>query len=370
MRTGRDHSLPVFFCLCVSGINFSPLWYKNSVMGRKSLFIQLLLVLFSPASEEVQDKLIGINLESYPYFAPVSFIDITVQKEPYVMAYMDLKPASANGETILLLHGKNFNGNYWRQTADTLVKKGYRVVIPDQIGFGKSSKPQHFQYSFQQLALNTKKLLDKLGVKTTVVMGHSMGGMLAARFALMYPATVSKLVLEDPIGLEDYKLKVPYPLLDSLYMKELRQNYASLKLYEMENYYDNTWKEEYEEWLKPQAELTTSKDYPVVAWNNALTTEMILTQPVVYELSNIKCPTLIIVGMKDHTAIGKDLVSEEVGNTMGNYPELGKKARKAIKGSTLVKLEDTGHVPHIQSFDKFIQPLVKFLGSDRKVLNG
>jgi pimeloyl-ACP methyl ester carboxylesterase len=339
-------------------------------MGRKSIFLQLLLILFSPPSEEVQEKTNGINLESYPYFAPVSFIDITVQREPYVMAYMDIQPANANGQTVVLLHGKNFNGNYWRQTADTLVKRGYRVVIPDQIGFGKSSKPQHFQYSFQQLALNTKKLLDKLGVQNAIVMGHSMGGMLAVRFTLMYPEAVSRLVLEDPIGLEDYKLKVPYPLLDSLYMKELRQTYASLKLYQMENYYDNNWKEEYEEWLKPIADWTTSKDYPVIAWNNALTTEMILTQPVVYELSNIKCPTLIIIGMRDHTAVGKDLVPENVRNTMGNYPELGKKTKKAIKGSMLVKLEDTGHLPHIQSFDKFIPPLLKFLGSDRKVVNG
>ncbi|MCD6067965.1 MAG: alpha/beta hydrolase [Bacteroidetes bacterium] len=302
-----------------------------------------------------------ISLENYPYFAPVAFIDLTIQKEAYVMGYMDIKPEKANGKTILLLHGKNFNGNYWKRTADALVKKGYRVIIPDQVGFGKSSKPQHFQYSFQQLALNTKKLLDRLDITQTAVVGHSMGGMLAVRFSLMYPQMVSQLILEDPIGLEDYKLKVAYQPLDSLYHKELKQTYESLKKYQLENYYDNKWEMEYEEWLAPIAGWTMNKEYPLIAWNNALTTDMIMTQPVVYELSKIKAPTLIIIGTKDRTALGKDLVTEEVRKTMGNYPDIGAKAQKAIPGSKLVKLEGIGHLPHIQSFEKFITPLLKFL---------
>lgn len=81
--------------------------------------------------------------------------------------------------------------------------------MPDQVGFGNSSKPEHFQYSFQQLALLTKKLVDTLGIQEINVLGHSMGGMLAVRFTLMYPDVVSKFILKDPIGLEDYKVKVP-----------------------------------------------------------------------------------------------------------------------------------------------------------------
>jgi pimeloyl-ACP methyl ester carboxylesterase len=309
-----------------------------------------------------QLKPLDINLENYNYPFPVKFIHLEIQKEKYKMAYMDVSPEKPDGKAILLLHGKNFNGAYWRQTAQELLKNGYRVIMPDQLGFGKSSKPQEIQYSFQQLAENTKNLLDSLGIRKIAVLGHSMGGMLAVRFTLMYPETVTKLILEDPIGLEDYKLKVPYQSVDDWYKKELKQDYESMKKYQVSSYYNNEWKPAYEEWLNISAGWTLNKDYPLIAWNSALTYDMIMTQPVVYELDRIKAPTLLIIGLNDKTALGKDLVSKEVQETMGNYPQLGRQTKVKISGSELVELEDTGHLPHIQSFDKFIKPLLDFLG--------
>jgi pimeloyl-ACP methyl ester carboxylesterase len=149
----------------------------------------------------------GINLENINYPFPVKFMATPMQWQSLRMAYMDIQPEKPNGKSILLLHGKNFNGSYWEATAKELRKQGYRVIIPDQVGFGKSSKPRQFQYSFQLLAMQTKSLLDSLGINKTIVIGHSMGGMLATRFALMYPSIIEKLILEDPIGLEDYQLK-------------------------------------------------------------------------------------------------------------------------------------------------------------------
>src|SRR6201986_4017991 len=115
------------------------------------------------------------------------------------MAYMDVKPQQPNGKTVVLLHGKNFNGAYWKTTIDALTKDGYRVIAPDQIGFGKSSKPVGYQFTFQQLAINTKAILDQLGIDHIYLLGHSMGGMIAMRFTLMYPDIVSKLILVDPL---------------------------------------------------------------------------------------------------------------------------------------------------------------------------
>lgn len=324
--------------------------------------IILLLFMLCTAQLQAQPKALELNLENYTYPFPVHFISLNIQGMPYRMAYMDVAPAHANGKTVVLLHGKNFNGAYWRQTADTLSQKGYRVIIPDQLGFGKSSKPQQMQFSFQQLAVNTKALLDSLHTGTIILLGHSMGGMLAVRFTLMYPETVRRLVLEDPIGLEDYKLKVPYQPVDTLYKKELKQDVASLKKYEMENYYNNSWKPEYDEWLYSIAGWTLNKkDYPLIARTNALTTDMLMTQPVVYELKNIKVPVLLIIGQLDKTAPGKDLVSKETAATMGNYPVLGKLAREQIGDCRLVMIGNTGHLPHIQSFGRFIKPLLAFI---------
>jgi len=335
--------------------------YLKNHLGA-SIFIVFLLLLL-PRFSQSQVKPMDVDLKGLEYPFPVKYIQLDIQKQQYKMAYMDLEPAKSNGKAIILLHGKNFSSAYWKQTAEALLEAGYRVVMPDQIGFGKSSKPQCFQYSFQQLAANTKILLDTLGIDKVVVLGHSMGGMVAVRFTLMFPETVTKLVLENPIGLEDYKMKVPYQTIDELYQKELKQTAASIKKYQLTSYYDNKWKPEYDQWLNLTAGWTLSKDFPLIAWNNALTTDMIITQPVVYELPNIKVPTLLIIGQRDRTALGKDLVSPEVKETMGYYPELGKQTKAKIPDSELVEIEGIGHLPHIESFDQFIKPLLAFLNN-------
>ena len=274
---------------------------------------------------------------------------------------MDVQPQNAIGKTIVLLHGKNFNGAYWEQTARALTQSGFRVIIPDQIGFGKSSKPDHFQYSFHQLAANTKQILDNLKISKAIILGHSMGGMVATRFALMYPEIVEKLILENPIGLEDYKLKVPYQSVDKWYQSELKSNFESIKKYQLISYYDGKWKDQYTRWVNLSAGWTLNKDYPKVAWNNALTYDLIMTQPVVYELQNIKAPTLLIVGQRDRSAVGKNYASQEDQKTLGNYPELGKKTHNLIKSSELVELDNIGHLPHIEDFERFIKPLLNFI---------
>jgi pimeloyl-ACP methyl ester carboxylesterase len=327
-------------------------------------FLPLLLLFlcsinFSAQNNKVEN--LDINLENYSYPFKVSFLNVKNQQQDLKMAYMDVMPENYNGKNVLLLHGKNFNGAYWQTTINQLTKEGFRVVVPDQIGFGKSSKPEHFQYTFQQLAENTKALLDTLGIKKIAILGHSMGGMVATRFALMYPENTEKLILENPIGLEDWKLKVPYKNVDWWYKNELDKNYDKLKAYQKESYYDGNWKPEYEPWVQLLAGWTLNDDYPLIAWNAALTYDMIFTQPVVYEFPDIKVPTLLIIGTRDRTALGKPLVSDELRKTMGLYSELGKKTRDAIPNAQLVEIPNVGHLPHIEAFQEFITPLVQFL---------
>lgn len=327
-------------------------------MKRGWLF--LLIVVFSFCAN-AQVRELDLELKDFAYPFPVHYLQLNEQKQNLRMAYMDVKPSKPNGKTVLLLHGKNFSGAYWDSTATVLSQNGFRVIMPDQIGFGKSSKPANFQYSFHLLAQNTKTLLDSLGVDKVNVLGHSMGGMVASRFVLMYPQRVEKFILEDPIGLEDYKVLAPYTSVDALYQNELKQDYNKIKNYQLESYYGGQWKPQYDKWVNMLAGWTKNPNYPVIAWNAALTSEMIYTQPVVYELEKITTPTLLIIGQRDRTAIGKNLVSEEVRKTMGNYPELGRKTHQRIKNSTLVELDNVGHLPHIERFDLFIQPLLQFL---------
>ncbi|MDP9960995.1 alpha/beta fold hydrolase [Chryseobacterium lathyri] len=308
-----------------------------------------------------QIKPLDAMLSEYQYPYEVHFIDLKSQNNNLKMAYMDVQPKKPNGKTILLLHGKNFNGAYWEKTAKDLSDKGFRVVIPDQIGFGKSSKPQSYQFSFSQLAENTKAILDKLGIDKTIVLGHSMGGMVAVRFTLLYPEKVQKLILENPIGLEDYKTFAAYQTIDQAYQSELKNTAETYKAYQLKFYYDNKWKDEYQPWLDLIAGWTLHKDYPQVAWDAALTSDMIYNQPVCYEFKNIKTPTLLIIGTRDRTAIGKDRAPKDLQPKMGQYQELGKKTQQEIAGSKLVELENVGHLPHIEVYPKFFSALYEFI---------
>ncbi|WP_437737758.1 alpha/beta fold hydrolase [Sorangium sp. So ce1335] len=301
------------------------------------------------------------ELTSYTYPYPVRYFDVESQRQKLRMAYMDVQPEKPNGRAVLLLHGKNFSAAHWESTIRALTERGFRVIAPDQIGFGKSTKPAAYQFSFHGLAETTRALLDSLGVQRAAVVGHSMGGMLAARFALMFAERTERLILVNPIGLEDWKTVVPYRSIDAWFKQELGATRDSIREYQRKSYYDGAWKPEYERLIEIQAGWTEHPEYPRVAWCSALTYDMIFTQPVVYELPRLRTPTLLVIGLRDRTALGKAWAPKEAADALGDYTTLGKKAAQAIPGARLVELPGVGHLPQIEAFEKYRDALVKFL---------
>lgn len=328
-------------------------------------FISTISILLAIAlvSSNAQDKRpeLGINLEGYEYPYQVEFYKVHSQQQTLDMAFMFEQADTPNGRTVLMFHGKNFNGAYWEQTMNALLEEGYNVLVPDQIGFGKSSKPAHYHYTFHQLAENTKNLMDSLGVSQVSVLGHSMGGMVATRFSLMYPETVEQLILENPIGLEDWKTMVPYAGLETWYQGALNRTFEGVKSYMRSSYFDGQWQEKYNEWVYLLTAMRNSPDWERYAWNSALTYDMVFTQPVVYEFEDLQMHTTLIIGQRDRTALGTDLVADSVAAKMGNYPQLGKETAAKIPNSTLIELNDIGHLPHIEDFDLFISKLLPAL---------
>ena len=327
---------------------------------RGAILLVLSTALFAPALGQEYDA----RLSGYEYPYSVQYHDVEAQRQSLEMAYMDVAPdGETTDHTVLLLHGKNFSGAYWARTADTLVEEGYRVIMPDQIGFGKSSKPTDFQYSFHALAQHTNALLEDRDAGTVTVVGHSMGGMLATRFALMYPDRTDQLVLVNPIGLEDWKRKVPYQTIDKWYQQELEKTPSGVKQYMQESYFDGTWKGAYDPLLEIQAGWIRGPDYETIARVSARTYDMIFTQPVLYEFPDLRMPTLLVIGQRDRTALGTGLVADSVAATMGRYDKLDERTAEAIPNSTLVELPGIGHVPHYEAFDRFYRALTDFLPS-------
>jgi pimeloyl-ACP methyl ester carboxylesterase len=318
----------------------------------------LALCLLTSARHAAADE----NLAGFPYPYPVQRYEFQSQGQKLTMAYMDVPATQPGAKTVVLLHGKNFCGATWESVIRALNAAGYRVVVPDQIGFCKSSKPEAYQFSLHQLAANTRALLDTLGVEKPIVIGHSMGGMLAMRYALMYGGETRALALVNPIGLEDWKAKgVPLTTVDQLYARELKTSFESIKRYQQSTYYGGEWRPAYDRWVTMLADMYKGEGGKRVAWNQALTSDMILSQPVVYELERIAVPTLLLIGLKDTTAIGKDRAPPDVAKTLGNYPELAKHAKDRLPKGTLVNFPDLGHSPQVQDPERFNRTLLEQL---------
>jgi pimeloyl-ACP methyl ester carboxylesterase len=331
--------------------------FKN----RPFIALAFLAVAVAPAAR-AETPSYGPELQGFDYPYPVEQFNFSSQRQSLHMAYMDVRPRNANGRTMVLLHGKNFCAATWRGTIDALTGAGYRVIAPDQIGFCKSSKPERYQYSFQQLARNTHDLLASLGLRNVRLLAHSTGGMIAVRYALMYPAEIQQLVLVDPIGLEDWKAKgVPAISVDEWYARELETTADGIRRYEQDTYYAGHWRADYDRWVDMLAGLNNGPGKEIVAWNSALLYDMILTQPVFYELQNIAVPTLLMIGDKDNTAIGKNFAPPAVRASLGNYPALGKAAVKRIPGAKLIEFPELGHAPQIQDPTAFHEALLEEL---------
>jgi len=334
------------------------------------LALTLIAATFAPVAGAAEDNAaetapaLGANLEKYDYPWPVERFEMDSPKATVEMAYMDIAPDDeiADPPVVALLHGKNFCGAYWEDTAKALAANGYRVIVPDQVGFCKSDKPAAYSYTFHHLAENTRALLGSLDIDHFTLVGHSMGGMLAMRYALMYPDTLDQLVLVDPLGLEDWKAKgVPYRGMNAWYAREMKKDYASIKAYQIKSYYDGAWNDDYDRWARLLAGMYEGDDKAEVAWSQAATYDMVYTQPVIYELEQIEVPTTLMIGTRDKTAPGKDLVSPELAARLGDYPKLGREAVARLPNAELVTFEGIGHLPPIEAPKRFKTALFQAL---------
>jgi len=304
----------------------------------------------------------GIDLEGFAYPYPVSLFPVVNDGEQLRMAYMDIGASGQpNGRTVVLLHGRNFPSSYWAPVIKTLTGAGFRVVVPDQIGFGKSSK-QSGELHFDVLARNTIALLDHLQVGSVDIVAHSMGGMLAVRIARAYPDRVSHLVLTAPIGLEDYRLYVPPVASETImaneekltaegYRKQLETNYA-LKLPP----------DQVTPFIDSRFNIKGSADYP--RWLGAFVAsyQMIYREPVVHEIPLITQPTLFVMGADDHNAPGRPSAPEALRAKMGHNAELAKALAQLMPNGRAEVIPNTGHLVFLEAREKYDELLLNFLG--------
>jgi pimeloyl-ACP methyl ester carboxylesterase len=296
----------------------------------------------------------SITCEDVPYPFPVSYLPLTLYGQDVRIAFMDVPPlGQANGHVVVLFHGNNFAGFYFGSTVETLRKEGFRVIAPDQIGYGRSSKPI-IPYNFHDMARNTHLILESLKIDKAMIVGHSMGGMLAARFATQYPGTTERLVLYNPIGLTDPRYGRPWESTDEGYKRTLGSTYQSIRASIMRYVAHNeaAWTPEFETYARVRYAWTLSADWPRLAMVQTLINQVQYLDPVVDDWAHIKAPTLVFGGAED-TLPGSAAVFRErmkfVADTIPNG------------NGRLLLLPGLGHVPHMEAPGKTFPPLVAFL---------
>ena len=148
--------------------------------------------------------------------------------------------AGANGAPgMLLLHGLGDEADTWRHIIPTLSEQ-YRVIAPDLPGFGRSAFPSRRRLTFRYVSTVLSALLEHLGIRTVILVGHSLGAAIGQVTALAYPDKFLRLVLADGGLLEGVRFEARFllgllPGLGESRQRKLSQNldaaYASLKPY-------------------------------------------------------------------------------------------------------------------------------------------
>ena len=296
----------------------------------------------------------SITCDECPYPYPSTYLDISVYSQDVRISYMDVAPqGTANGHTVLLLHGNNFGGFYFKAIIDGLIKEGFRVIVPDQIGYGRSSKPIA-PFNFNSQARNTFLILQHEKIEKAMVIGHSMGGMLAARFTTQYPAAVERVVIYNPIGLTDGRYDRPMQPIDEAYKQNLKSDYQSIRagLGRYVAHDPKAWNQEFETYTRIRYSWTLSADWPRLAMVQALIGQMLYADPVVYDWAHIQVPTLAFGGAEDMLL-----------GTAAQFQERMHYLAKTVPNGNghVLLLPGLGHVPHLEAPDRVLPPLVAFL---------
>lgn len=316
----------------------------------------------STAQSARQPEPLGIALEGYAYPYDVRFLALMVDHHPVRLAYMDVAPTGVpNGRTVLLFHGRNFPASYWQPTIAALTQAGYRVLAPDQINFGKSSKLDDVPVSFDTMAAHMEALLRELAIERVDVVAHSMGNMAAVRFTRTFPDKVGKLVMYAPVGIEDYRLYVP-PVAPERLIEQEDKLSGEAYLNQLITTYGLTLpKDQVQPFVDIRERMKGSAEWPRWVRSFVSSYYAMWGQPVVHELPAVEKPILLMVGTRDRTAPGRPFAKPEDRDRMGRIAERAVELAPKLRDARVEVFDGVGHLIHLEAPARFHEALLKFM---------
>lgn len=289
---------------------------------------------------------VSINMEDVDYPYPVEYMHFRIYNTDVTVAYMDVAPTGQpNGRTVILLHGGLYSGYYWGDQITALAAAGYRVVAEDRLGWGRSSKPI-IPYSMNLWASNTARLMDHLGIEQAALVGHSIGGQMATRFAFLYPERITHLVSVNQIGLTDQRQGRGFnPATGDVNVStDMDAFYDSLLAWADRNWVE--WDPAYLKHMRIRYGQRLSGEWPRLAYVNQLTGQGRGMDTVVNDWQHIQTPTLIIGGEEDYPT----------------YAEESRRAAEIFPNAEVYLMPGIGHNPHEEATEDFNAALIRFLG--------
>jgi len=276
--------------------------------------------------------LVVMMVMAVPAFGQGQPADKTIVVFGQSIHYFDL----GSGPVVVLLHGLGSRKEDWLPVLEPMAQK-YRLLVPDQIGFGRSDKPL-LDYSVQTWVDFLNEFLRQLKVEKASLVGESLGGWIAALYVAeigggAHLIPVEKLVLVDAAGL---KQEQPIPDLNPSSLAAMRGVMEAV-------FYDTSWVNE-----DALRKIFTDK----LAVHDGYTVRSFLANPkrdkerLDERLGSIKAPTLVVWGKQDKLL---PIAS-------------GERYAAGIAGAKMVSFEKCGHVPAVEKTEEFLAAVVPFLG--------
>lgn len=262
-----------------------------------------------------------------------------VEKEATVYGVKIHYVEAGSGPVVILLHGLGGNSANWAFNTSVLAQK-YRVIVPDQIGFGRSDKP-FINYHIATYVDFLDGLCKQLKIERASLVGNSMGGWIAAAYTLAHPEKVERLVLVDAAGFAppaNFDMRLLSKLNPST--REDMKQLASLVFFNKQLFTSDAAIDQL-----LASRIAAGDGYTIQSLNESIVRREDMLDN---RLSAIKQPTLLIWGREDGLT------------TLAEY---GERFKREIPGSQLIVFEQCGHAPMVEKATEFNQTLLKFLAA-------
>ena len=246
---------------------------------------------------------------------------------------------SGSGPVVVLLHGLGGSTLNWGFNTSALAQK-HRVIVPDLLGHGRSDKPL-INYRVATYVDFLDKFLSELKVERASLVGNSMGGWIAALYALKHPARVERLVLVDAAGFK------PPPDLDLASLSGLNpstregmRQLASLVFHNKQLFASDAAID-----LALTQRLSAGDGYTIQSLVESIHRGEDMLDG---RLAALKQPTLIIWGRED----GLTPLARE-----------GERFKRELPAAQMVVFDACGHIPQIEKAAEFNAAVLKFLSA-------